>query len=551
MLRIFFLHRLVPLNTSNSLFGVDVNNKKRQFTETQDLRATNIAFILGHRGESDFVSAPSLIEDGDNNEATQNRSHNAAYQMGMMPGMAGTERFQQLCSMEYLNVYFKNILAGKTIKLYEPIAGEMAAMKAFSATGAVASYTAFRDFVKGKTNDPTFGTLEPGDTMLNMSDLTKRSGLPGSDAADAEENFQGIFARDTGPFLKGKGSKTALVDCTPGNTAATLASKMVQPYSMSRNSGDDLAFAVLDRSLTLKGLTDWRPDGIVLSKGVNDPSDTVSDQYIEARDGELYNIRVQGPAIATSWTGEKSLEVLTMDKVFVVIVADVWFDVQDNMTQSIDYTDTDGKPATKVVDMSKLLQDDLKTATDVSNYKAARDKYLSDPKKFDVDAFKLKQEAAFGGAEENTVLANFRVMVSTSSQMVNYSTFKPSGNKNIQADGKRRRLEGVSRMGLKLCNEVGEYIVGGWQIGNVLDTSASRAAMPNASNIGARTAPNSAALNVNVNISWYSADRLCRSFNNAEGSVRPRFLATDSAKEPVNMQANKVAFNEATGAAEA
>merc|ERR1712166_1344904 len=135
--------------------------------------------------------------------------------------------------------------------------------------------------------------------------------------------------------------------------------------------------------------------------------------------------------------------------------------------------------------------------------------------------------------------------------MVNYSTFKTSGNKNIQADGKRRRLEGVSRMGLKLSDEVGEYIVGGWQIGNVLDTSASRAAMPNASNIGARTAPNSAALNVNVNISWYSADRLCRSFNNAEGSVRPRFLATDSAEEPVNMQANMVAFKKATGAAEA
>ena len=39
------------------------------------------------------------------------------------------------------------------------------------------------------------------------------------------------------------------------------------------------------------GFTDWRPDGIVLSKGVNDPSDKLSDEYLEARDGQLYSER--------------------------------------------------------------------------------------------------------------------------------------------------------------------------------------------------------------------------------------------------------------------
>ena len=84
--------------------------------------------------------------------------------------------------------------------------------------------------------------------------------------------------------------------------------------------------ALLDAKLLENGLTDWRPDGIVLSKGVNDPSDKLSDEYLEARDGQLFNIRIQGPAVGTAWTGERSMEVLPLDKVFVVLVADVWFD---------------------------------------------------------------------------------------------------------------------------------------------------------------------------------------------------------------------------------
>ena len=42
-----------------------------------------------------------------------------------MPAMPGTERFQQLCSIEYLHAYFyKQVLAGKAVALDEPI-GDM------------------------------------------------------------------------------------------------------------------------------------------------------------------------------------------------------------------------------------------------------------------------------------------------------------------------------------------------------------------------------------------------------------------------------------------
>ena len=40
-----------------------------------------------------------------------------------MPAMVGTERFQQLCSMEYLHEYFKQVLAGKTIALDSQLRG--------------------------------------------------------------------------------------------------------------------------------------------------------------------------------------------------------------------------------------------------------------------------------------------------------------------------------------------------------------------------------------------------------------------------------------------
>ena len=45
-------HRLVPLNNSNKLIGVDENGKTVTRKETEDLRATSLAFILGIRGDT-------------------------------------------------------------------------------------------------------------------------------------------------------------------------------------------------------------------------------------------------------------------------------------------------------------------------------------------------------------------------------------------------------------------------------------------------------------------------------------------------------------------
>ncbi|HCD75808.1 MAG TPA: hypothetical protein DEQ58_10070, partial [Alcanivorax sp.] len=217
--------RLVPLSRRNALFAPkkDPRDRSELKTETEDLRATTLAFVLGLRGTD---QVPKLFGEGD---APAYNGHNVGFQPALMPGMPGTERFQQLCSLEYLHAYFARVLAGKVVSL----AG-----------------------------------------LTSMPDMAKQTGFPGSAAANADDVYQGIFTRDFGPFLKGKGGKTKLVTCTAKNLPQLgTNNKTIQPFAVARNLGDDVAFALLESLLAQKGISDWRPDGLVLSKGVNDPSD--------------------------------------------------------------------------------------------------------------------------------------------------------------------------------------------------------------------------------------------------------------------------------------
>lgn len=66
---------------------------------------------------------------------------------------------------------------------------------------------------------------------------------------------------------------------------------------------------------------------------------------------------------------------------------------------------------------------------------------------------------------------------------------------------------------------VGEYIIGGWCIGTVLDSAASRAAI---SNQQVRSAPMSMAINVNVNVEWWSGDKLHRKYMDTDGTIAHR-----------------------------
>ena len=571
-------------------------NVKVQVTETDDLRATKIAFILGRRSSAMGGVQPGAA--GDPLESGRGFNQDPGYladetdygfqlaiHSNYSTGVPGTERFQKLCSFEYLHRYFTNVLCNKAVllskqfdapllKQWEEGSGVLRQVRSMAARAAAQNLAVDAAAAAGATGlTKLTGVTFASSSMLGLSDYAQKIALPGSDGADTAKTptlRQGIFARDTGPFLRGKGSGgTGMIQCTVGGQpqAVDTEKRATQPFHLSRCMGDDVAFAELERVFEEIGITDWRPDGIVLSLGANDPSDKLSDEALAARDGQLFNVRIQGPAVTSTWTGNPALEVLPLDKVFIVIVADVWWDVKKD--GSGDVKNAKGKKDATLAEVEAFLE--LVAPADgsppVRPTRDALDKYLAAKEKiFSVDsgdskitpgdvaiggAFDAKANAAFqldGTGVEKTRLVNFRPMVATSSQMINYSTLKFDGKGNQQAGREIEanafaRVPDQSRMGLRLSHEGGEYIVGGWCIGNVLDTSASRAAFPGAgTNIGVRTAPNTAALNVNVQIDWWDSDRMWRSFMNVEDSCKPRYVKTAAKAEavlnPINRNPN-------------
>jgi hypothetical protein len=422
----------------------------------------------------------------------------------MAPGMPGTERFQKLCSLEYLKDYFDMLrqsgvvlLSGKPAQTTIATGGKLDDLTEEGMfTSGLPAMAKSMAKSKSKNGDDKLKTALSTSTLQKMADLCPLFGFDKSPAAEETQVLkQGIFFHDKGPFLRGKSGVHTLLGGTPTFAALQVGNEVVYPFNINRSAGDDLAFALFDQYLEKIGVTDWRPDGIVLSKGADDPSDEMSDAYLKARDGELYNMRVQGPAVTSSWAKEPHMEVMPLDKVFVVIVADVWW-----------YDDA----ASKTWEPNKDL--------DKAKYDAERVKNMVMLEKGKLGDFETASATAFG-KEEQTYLTNFRPRLATSSEMVNYSALKFDGERQLHGDGADH---GTSRMGLRLGEKGGEYIVGGWCIGNVLDTSASRATFPGAGNIGVRTAPNSMAINLNVKVDWWTADKMYRTYMN-DGYISTRY----------------------------
>ena len=524
---------------------------QNMITETDDLRATKLAFILGRRSSekagvgksSDLHNADGDPLTGFNEDRGSGLNYDYGFQLainsGYSPGIPGTERFQKLCSFEYLQRYFTNVLCNKGINLgtmfgeagqFNPSGGnevwKSGMMRSFRAAAAARTDQRATAAAAGGNADlvgPVLSNALNGFSMLNMPDLCTSLGMTGSKAAKADKIEQGIFARDQGPFLRGKGVDTGLLmgtkSAAPQTIQGSTTGKGVDPFHVSRTAGDELAFAFLERLMESRGLTDWRPDGIVLSLGTDDPSDTLSNEQLQSRDGQLFNVRIQGPAIGSSWTGDPSLETMPLDKVFVVIVADCWWGTPPTgaiATFLRNVAPDTGSPTQPTIDM-------------LSNYLKARDEELNGDNLVDsksIDDFDSKAQAAMTGTEPAR-LCNFRVQLATSSQMINYSGLRFGrdgkqvlGNDKMSNPDEFVRVPNQSRTGLRLGKKGGEYIVGGWCIGNVLDTSASRGSMPGTgSAIGVRTAPNSMALNINVQIDWWDPDRMWRCFMNKESKA--------------------------------
>lgn len=69
-----------------------------------------------------------------------------------------------------------------------------------------------------------------------------------------------------------------------------------------------------------------------------------------------------------------------------------------------------------------------------------------------------------------------------------------------------------------ICGGIGEYIIGGWCIGTVLDSAASRAMVGQS----VRIAPASMSININVNVEWWTGDKLYQNYMDVDGTCQRR-----------------------------
>mgnify|MGYP004164126293 CR=1 FL=1 len=446
----------------------DEDSPKGKYVETELLFSGKVAFVLGRRGKNYEVNPPgqpTTLDYGDKRDGQARtvpfRAANAIAKFAV--GGADVNTLQRMCSYDYLVRYFHHYLRKRTIELGTD--DELKISKSLGGTGGMTYPSALRK----QDGDLAAGSALKVDADEILKALSEKAYAGVDSGAYAElvasstgGNLatelanSGIFVYDDGPFLRGKTLEKGVVD---------IAGMKKVPLAI----GDRLAFQKLEQLLGEVGALDWQPDGLVHSK--LSQGDTQLDDELDSRDGMLFNITVQGPTIATTWCDDSKKAVMPLDKMFVLVVGDVWYGVD--------------KAAA-----------DAKWSTNDAAYKTAK-------------GGEKKDGGYKNGRTENPdkcTITNLRPRLSTSSEMVSYSA--PS----------------AGRMGLKQYPTVGEYVVGGWCIGTVLDSAAARASGDHGALMGAvKKQRINHGVNVAVNVEWWSADRLYRSYMNVNGAIRTRY----------------------------
>lgn len=375
------------------------------------------------------------------------------------------------------------------------------------------------------------------------------TGVRGADFTPAvEDTFKpplnksnsGLFCLETGPFLRGMQVDTHNVP---------LDDLKKFGHVLPRNLGDMCVMSAIETEMRKNNLMDWTPDGVVLSKLDSPTGEPLKSMELDAREAQLFNVAVQGPAITTAWTsdvkGENASKLVVQpdDKVFICLVADLVWNSRD-VNGDVPHDDLYDRakevhqPANNLeqqVQLAKNMAKDYITACKDKNN--ARDEIdelckskqrLKDAKKFelrltDIEGwFTAKTELAAlqqqfrNGTKQfaSASLTNFRLVRETSSHMINYSYWDPERHDSRCG----LKFGRYTEMGGARLQGVAEYIVGGWCIGTVMDSAASR------STVGTlvRTAPSSMAININVNVEWWSSNKLYQHFMDKSGWTRMR-----------------------------
>jgi len=433
----------------------------------------------------------------------------------------------------------------------------------------------------------------------------------------------GIYPRPLGPFLHGR----TLLD---GMSAITFEGESGDPIMMADAMGDHVAFTALYDEMQKHGVFDWKPDGVVNSKLENGP-DKQADDYFDERDGQLFNVHVQGPATCSNWAGtEFSRSAVAGDKLFVAIVADCWVGCGDKQIGNKEalpgerYLQSTSQYMHLPIQMQDFYaKESEKQSSEEEKAAVAKMRYEILTRHAEAKA-RVMTAAGQTEAADNTrarelmyhklsalvdmrkacnddtnrhdyhstvsanLLRNFRIRHVTSSEMVETSALALDAEGGVAMDSNGGWPKG-SRMGLAfskvqlrnnarynedfdiwldpdasineaivrgagaevnmktalekfssdrdldaLKTTVGpnlrgpppgtalhEVIVGAWHIGTMLDTAASRG-----TGRGFAVSRNDSAVSMNVNVEWWSGDRLYKHFANRPGTGKTFSIRT-------------------------
>ena len=450
--------------------------------ETEMLYSGRVTFILGRRAQTYADSAVDNLLGFEAMQTTMapinSRHANMLHQFAV--GGVDQHTMQRLCSFEYLERYFYHVLRKNAIDIGngDPVV--------FTPAALPKKYAALAGLANAPLNNLN------GKRIINKLHEKLEGAEAVKDDITNEVVKSGIFAGDDGPFLRGKTLENKTYKYRRHGIKDTIA------------IGDRIAFEVFEQRMKDAGLFDWAPDGIVLSKlDSGAGGDRLGDDAIDSRDGQLYNVTIGGPAVTSSWTGDPKMEVLPLDKVFIVILGDVW-------------TGKNAKGADSIETLWAADKDGTKTYEDAFKEIVAADDRADKEK-----ASGSTRGATFPAAADapkNQAITNFRVKRMTSSQFVNYSAYVPNNSD--------------SRLGLPIGKDGGTYILGGWCIGTVLDSAAARAMPDGMSLVGSvKRARSNHAANVLVDVKWCSADTLFRKYadrssgkGTVSGTLRTRYV---------------------------
>lgn len=256
-------------------------------------------------------------------------------QEGALNGF-GVDRMQRLAYTNWVEAFFRQRLGRQWIDLAAVDLGDPM-MRALDSTLedyrliiTGASLFAVPDVTYALEYRPYDATAVPVSADIKYYEGQTMQALP-----------QGLFIMEQGPFLRSMGASTEASTIRvpyadpervpPEDVAADMTKSDVfrdTPMSMfvernaSRHMGGELAQKGLYALLKKHGVFNWTPDGIVLSKLETGPSPD-ADAELDARQGQMFNVAIQGPAITKTWTGDPKMVCQPMDRVFVLVVGDI------------------------------------------------------------------------------------------------------------------------------------------------------------------------------------------------------------------------------------